>query len=273
MISTMVRASSIVLLGLLASCGRPSQEQSSAAPPTPSTAPAPAPEPESPAPAPFFAGKWASDAANCRELSWTISEYGLQTPGEVTCRFHQVTPTPRGAEVDATCTAEGPPQKWKLKFAFAESARALLIEDAPFADIGLIRCDDSTPSDSIASSPEGAADVVSKYYELLNAGLADEASQLWAPGDRASGEQSSRQSAADYAKHEVHIGEPGRIEGAAGSLYISIPVQIQATRKSGDPVPLSGEVTLRRSNDVPGATPEQLSWRIFRIDLQPAAEG
>lgn len=286
MYSTMVRVSLIILLSFLASCGQPPQEQSSTTPPTPSSAPASSADSPKPAGASsnlFFAGRWASEAANCRELSWTISEHGLQTPGEVNCRFHRVTPTPRGAEVEATCTAEGPPQEWKLQFAYAESARALLIENAPFADIGLIRCDDSAPSDStsssahaggddpVAKSARGAANVVNKYYELLNAGRSDEASRLWTPGDQASGLQSSQQSAADYAKHEVQIGEPGRIEGAAGSLYMSIPVQIRATRKSGEAAPLTGEVTLRRSNNVPGATPEQLSWRIFRIELQPAA--
>lgn len=180
--------------------------------------------------------------------------------------------------MDATCTAEGPPQEWKIQFAYAQSARALLIENAPFNDIGLIRCDDapsqSVPSsaggaESVAKTAQGAADIVSKYYELLNAGRSDEAFRLWTPGSP----QASERSAGAYARQEVQIGEPGRMEGAAGSIYISIPVQIQATRKSGEVAPLTGEITLRRSNDVPGATPEQLSWRILRIDLQPGNKG
>jgi hypothetical protein len=223
---------------------------------------------------PFFVGRWASEEANCRAASWVITTKELQTPGEVTCRFQRVTRTERGADVEATCYAEGPPEQWTLKFAYAQSARALLIENAPFADIGLVRCDESavaSADDEVsAKGPRGAADVLRNYYELLAAERFENASLLWMPNERASAMQSSEQNVAQYERYDVEIGEPGRIEGAAGSLYISIPVRIQATRKTGEDVHLSGEATLRRSNDVPGATPEQLSWRIVRIELQPS---
>jgi len=287
----MVRASLVVVLTLLASCGGEREQRAPAmSETTPSTSEAASSadetrEPVSPSSKPFFVGRWASEAANCREASWVITERELQTPGEVTCRFHRVRRTTRGAEVEATCFAEGPPEQWTMQFAYAQSARALLIEDAPFADIGLVRCDDSAfPLDSssensgeanepFAKGPRGAANVLKKYYELLTAGRFEDASQLWTPSERGSAQQASEQDVAQYESDDVHIGEPGRIEGAAGSLYISIPVQIHVAREAGEDVHLSGEATLRRSNDVPGTTPEQRSWRIVRIELQPAAGG
>lgn len=124
--------------------------------------------------------------------------------------------------------------------------------------------------DAGAKGAKGAVEVLSNYYDLLKTGRLDDASQLWSPPD-ATALRLSEQSLSDYQSREVDIGEPGRIEGAAGSLYISIPIQIDA-HKAGEDVHLSGEATLRRVNDVPGATPEQLSWRITRIDLQPAEQ-
>jgi hypothetical protein len=59
---------------------------------------------------------------------------------------------------------------------------------------------------------------------------------------------------------EVH---PGVNEGAAGSLYYTAPVVlIDGTRR------LEGEVVLRRVNNVPGATSEDLRWHIESHTLE-----
>jgi hypothetical protein len=55
----------------------------------------------------------------------------------------------------------------------------------------------------------------------------------------------------------------GEIEGAAGSLYYEVPVTL---RFDGGP-PQTGTLTLRRVNDVPGASAEQLVWRIERSTI------
>lgn len=88
----------------------------------------------------FFVGRWASDVKNCGDKAWVITAQGLKTPGHVVCRFDEVEATTRGAAAHAICTAEGPPQPWTIQFSYAESARALLIEDAPFSDVGLVAC-------------------------------------------------------------------------------------------------------------------------------------
>lgn len=61
----------------------------------------------------------------------------------------------------------------------------------------------------------------------------------------------------------VTVGK-GRQEGAAGSLYYTAPVTIV-----DGPRTLKGEVVMRRVNDVPGATPEQLRWHIESTTLKP----
>ncbi|MEO0031347.1 MAG: hypothetical protein RIS94_1105 [Pseudomonadota bacterium] len=56
----------------------------------------------------------------------------------------------------------------------------------------------------------------------------------------------------------------GDQEGAAGSLYYTAPVRI-----IDGPRTVRGEVVLRRANDVPGATDEQLRWHIESTTLEP----
>ena len=70
---------------------------------------------------------------------------------------------------------------------------------------------------------------------------------------------------------ELSVAVPeGTMEGAAGSSYYTVPARVSGTRSDGSKATLSGEVVLRRVNDVPGATAEQLRWHIERVDLQPA---
>jgi len=128
----------IACLSLAACGGRPEQ---AAEAPTP--APAPQPAPAQPAAEPeaalFFVGRWAAKAQMCGD-PWVITAARLQTPGEVSCTIEQVTKTRTGYAADAVCTAEGPPQPWRIRFAYAQSAQALLVENGPFEDVGLVRC-------------------------------------------------------------------------------------------------------------------------------------
>jgi hypothetical protein len=58
------------------------------------------------------------------------------------------------------------------------------------------------------------------------------------------------------------------MEGAAGSIYIEIPVHVTAALKTGGTAQLSGTVTFRRVNDVDGSTLAQRTWHIAGIDLK-----
>lgn len=67
---------------------------------------------------------------------------------------------------------------------------------------------------------------------------------------------------------QITVAVPGgTLEGAAGSSYYTAPVAISAQDAQGRPVRIEGDVVLRRVNDVPGATPEQLAWHVYRANL------
>lgn len=65
---------------------------------------------------------------------------------------------------------------------------------------------------------------------------------------------------------EIAIAVPsGRMEGAAGSLYYEVPTTITGDNSEK----LTGTTVLRRVNDVPGATAEQLRWHIESFEVKP----
>ncbi len=69
--------------------------------------------------------------------------------------------------------------------------------------------------------------------------------------------------------HDLVVSVPGgTMEGAAGSSYYTVPVTVTGTEADGTQVKLKGDIIMRRVNDVPGATPDQLRWHIERADLK-----
>lgn len=68
--------------------------------------------------------------------------------------------------------------------------------------------------------------------------------------------------------NDILVAVPGgSMEGAAGSLTYTSHATITATDDAGRPVRFEGPIVLRRVNDVPGATPDQLRWSIARVGL------
>jgi len=137
--------------------------------------------------------------------------------------------------------------------------------------------DDRTPVSEAPftpESPQGAANVVQTYFAHLGAKAYDKAWALWSDGGKASGHATAQAFAKSfdrYAQYDAQIGAPGRPEGAAGSLYVAVPVVIYGRLKTGAEVHEKGTATLRRANDVPGSTPEQRAWRITKIETKPSA--
>lgn len=70
---------------------------------------------------------------------------------------------------------------------------------------------------------------------------------------------------ASYDRAEAPVLEVGKgvQEGAAGSLYYEAPVSL----RFGSGAPERGSLVLRRVNDVPGASAEQLRWHIERSTI------
>ena len=121
-------------------------------------------------------------------------------------------------------------------------------------------------------SVAGAVAVVERYAALLEDRRFAEARGLWSDGGRASWltEAEFVTTHDKYAEIHAEVGQPGRMEGAAGSIYVEIPFRIHGTLRSGKPFQLAGPLSLRRVNDVPGSTAEQRRWHIARSELQPA---
>jgi hypothetical protein len=129
------------------------------------------------------------------------------------------------------------------------------------------------PVDSAAlvdrDSAEGAANVVRAYYRAINERRYEQAYRLWASDGAASGKSLDgfRDGFGNTASVDVELEIPGRIEGAAGSRYVEIPVRITAVAKDGGRQVFSGSYTLRRTV-VDGASAEQRAWRIYSAKVR-----
>ncbi|MGQ4583743.1 hypothetical protein [Lysobacter sp. F60174L2] len=127
----------------------------------------------------------------------------------------------------------------------------------------------SPPAASDGPGADEAVAVVRAYYDAINGGSYGRAYALWSDGGKASG-QSPQQFADgfdDTAEVSVEVMPPGRIEPAAGSRYIEVPVALAATRDDGSIHRYVGAYVLRRAV-VDGASAEQRAWRIASADIR-----
>ena len=114
-----------------------------------------------------------------------------------------------------------------------------------------------TPVDP--KSSDAAIALVQGFADLLNAGKIDQAYMLLGPGAPPRAEFDRRFAAKSDLR--VNVSEAGPQQGAAGSIYLSVPIEISA-----DNLRRSATLTLRRVNDVPGSTDAQRRWHIERIE-------
>jgi hypothetical protein len=119
------------------------------------------------------------------------------------------------------------------------------------------------PEDVVA-----ARRLVESYYAAIDAQDYERAYAYWGDSGRASGQTYLEFVAgfAETADVSVASGEAGRVEGAAGSRYLKIPVVVAAITKKGDRQRFEGSYTLRRVV-VEGATPEQRRWHLYDAAL------
>lgn len=125
-------------------------------------------------------------------------------------------------------------------------------------------------------SAQGAAQVVQGYYGLLEEKRYDEAQDLWRAGSAMEAEDDMRFAARFRGFGEIHanVGTPGEIEGAAGSLFVTVPVQVYGrVAANGKPWYRLRQVTLRRANDVPGSSEADRRWHIESIGPYVPPEG
>jgi hypothetical protein len=114
---------------------------------------------------------------------------------------------------------------------------------------------------------EAAGQVVQHYGALIEQGRWTESWKLWSRPDSA--KQFDRNWRQDSEVH-MEIGKPGDTEGAAGSIYTTVPVVFYGKIKGGGSFRHTADVILRRVNDVPGSTEAQRRWHIERIEWKEA---
>ena len=112
-------------------------------------------------------------------------------------------------------------------------------------------------------STKAAVELVKSFANLLNQRKFDEAYMLLGPHAPPRNEFKGRWGQFDSL--HVKVGTPGDQEGAAGSIYLSIPLEVSAVGH-GEGLRWSDTAILRRVNDVPGSTEAQRHWHIERID-------
>jgi hypothetical protein len=165
----------------------------------------------------------------------------------------------------AACSKEGaaPPTNESAPGNGAAPPEAPLNPPAPGEPGGLP--DDRMP---VAEGPidpksaEGAGQVLQTYFALVEQRKIADANRLWSEG-------AERLNLNKYREIHANIGAPGDMEGAAGSAYVDVPVQLYGRLTNGREFNLRGTMTLRRVNDVPGSTEEQRRWHIYKADFPP----
>jgi len=129
---------------------------------------------------------------------------------------------------------------------------------------------DAADHHSPAGDEAAAADVVRGYYAAIAAHRYRAAYELWAERGQASGQgfPAFAQGFAGTASVTAAVGPPGRMEGAAGSRYVEVPVTIRAVTTTGERQRFRGSYTLRRSV-VEGASAAQRRWHIYSARIVP----
>ena len=84
-------------------------------------------------------GQWAADAESCESAAWKFTDTMLSTPAGSSCSFNKVTDVPGGYDIEATCTAEGPPTSDLLKVRFGDG-ESMVFESDTIADRSLVSC-------------------------------------------------------------------------------------------------------------------------------------
>ena len=148
---------------------------------------------------------------------------------------------------------------------------------AAFASFALLACFSTDGQTSLmglaraqaaASTEQDAVQLIRNYYRWINQKKYAGAFGIWEKredGNAANGQsfEKFKNGFSDTAAVSVEIGEPGEIEGAAGSNYVDIPIVISATTKSGQAQKFAGTYTMRSSNMA-----DDRSWYIYSAKVK-----
>lgn len=113
----------------------------------------------------------------------------------------------------------------------------------------------TTPDPELLESRD-CKTVLGFYADALHAGLYEEAARVWGKDWGVSAASLEKRYSAGRPV-SLELSEIS-VEGGAGSLFC----EVAAVLKTKGNEPRTGKITLRRVNDVPGATSDQLRWHI-----------
>ena len=127
---------------------------------------------------------------------------------------------------------------------------------------------ETAQAQSVPSTAQDAVQLIRNYYRWINQKKYEGAFGIWEKredGNAVNGQSFEKFESgfSDTASVSVEIGEPGEIEGAAGSNYIEIPVVISAITTSGKPQKFAGTYTMRSSNMA-----DDRSWYIYSAKVR-----
>lgn len=126
----------------------------------------------------------------------------------------------------------------------------------------------SAAAPASAESVAAAVGVVRAYYAAVSRHDYRAAYTLW-HGHRSYAE--FRRGYAQTVRTTVTPIPPFKSEGAAGSIYTTVTVRVEALLRSGRHQHFTGSYVLRRVNDVPGSTSGQRRWHIVGAHLTPVS--
>jgi hypothetical protein len=129
--------------------------------------------------------------------------------------------------------------------------------------LSLASCGPQHQPEQPSRTTEAAVQLVQRFADLLNGHKFAEAYMLLGPNSPPRNEFEGTWQQIDLL--HVKVGTPGGQEGAAGSIYVSVPLIVTGVAH-GEGFHQSRTAILRRVNDVPGSTEAQRHWHIERID-------
>ncbi len=166
----------------------------------------------------------------------------------------------------AGCGGADPGADPSIEASVEAATMAPVVEEVPSADAS------GAGASAVAAELDMAAlkerrdpeRVVRFYANALRIGAWADAAKAWTRDAQMTPEKLRSEFGGD-AGPKIAVGK-GDTEGAAGSLYYEAPLVIDFA--DGRPS-RRGTIVLRRVNDVPGASEEQLNWRIERTSTLP----
>jgi hypothetical protein len=121
------------------------------------------------------------------------------------------------------------------------------------------------PAQPVYDNQSSAVDLLASYYDAVNRQDYPRAYGYWEtpPSDYAGFVQGY----AETASVQLIVEPPTRMEGAAGSVYVSIPTVLIATHHDGSKHTFAGCYVARTSN----IDPPDGNWRLYQATIRPAA--